>query len=82
MLFFGLTGTAPAFSRVVLGVDVSIYLALLNLAVFTTLWLPIAIEVWPHLSAIPRAAAVQLRRSVGQYNSKSSVKAAPESIHR
>ena len=82
MLFFGLTGTAPAFSRVVPGVDVSIYLSLLNLAVFAALWLPIAIQVWPHLSALPRAAAFQFRRAVARYSLKSRVKPVPESIDR
>jgi hypothetical protein len=46
LLFFGLTGTRPNLPRVVFGWDVSIYLSLLNLAIFAILWTPAAAAVW------------------------------------
>jgi hypothetical protein len=82
ILFFGLSGTAPAFSRVVLGVDVSIYLSLLNLAVFAVLWVPISIEVWSHLVATARDAAPLLRRRVAQLGLKWRAKSEPGSIRQ
>jgi hypothetical protein len=50
LLFSGLTGTIPDFSRVVFGWDVSIYLSLLNLAIFAILWTPAAAAVWPRVA--------------------------------
>jgi hypothetical protein len=55
LLFFGLTGTKPDLSRVVFGWDVSIYLSLLNLAIFAVLWTPAAAAVWPRVAGKWRA---------------------------
>jgi hypothetical protein len=55
LLFYGLTGTEPDLSRVVFGWDVSIYLSLLNLAIFAILWTPAAAAVWHRVARKWRA---------------------------
>ena len=57
LLFFGLTGTRPDLPRVVFGWDVSIYLSLLNLAIFAVLWTPAAAAVCRHIAVIWRTAS-------------------------
>ena len=54
LIFYGVGGKGPGFSRVA-GWDVTIYLAAFNVLVFAFLWLPIAGAVWSRLTAAVRA---------------------------